>query len=51
MDPKEIVHNVRQKQAKPLQANGTPLSDRPVDNSAPEYGFRSSRTTDFAHKE
>ncbi len=35
MDPKEIVHNVRQKQAEPPQANGAPLSDRPVDNSAP----------------
>ena len=35
MDPKEIVHNVRQKQAEPPQANGAPLSDRPADNSAP----------------
>ena len=34
MDRKEIVHNVRQKQAEPAQANGAPLSDGPVESGA-----------------
>ena len=52
MDPKEIVHNVRQKQAEPPQANGAPLSDRPADNSAPGTirKLRSSRKNTMPQK-